>query len=134
MDENSGCVSVGKERALVLWVWDTLQRQVWDFKGSDCVLPSNTGLGKGMVGQREMPRPHAGALLYHTGEEGGGKCRAGCSCRQRMQSSPRSTHWWLSFQSSLLLHPAQRGSNQCPGGWMQMQSAGTCEQQGKACR
>lgn len=34
MDENSGCVSVGKERALVLWVWDTLQRQVWGFKGS----------------------------------------------------------------------------------------------------
>lgn len=54
----------------------------------DCVLPSNPGLGKGMVGQRKMPRPHAGALLYHTGEEGGGKCRAGCSCRQRMRSSP----------------------------------------------
>lgn len=29
---------------------------------------------------------------------------------------PGSTHSWLSFRRSPLLHRAQRGGNQCPGG------------------
>lgn len=49
----------------------------------------------------------------------------------RRGASPGSDRFCLSFQSGASRCSTQRGVNQCPGGWMQMRSAVTREQQGE---